>query len=329
MLTATQFVRLLITCAVVSTFAATGYAHAQTAYPTKPLRMVIGFAPGGPADIVARLITPQWSEALSQQVIVDNRGGAGGTIGAEIVAKAPPDGYTLGLGSSGNLIVAPGLYPKLGYNVARDLAPISCVAQTAFVLAVNPTVPAKNVGELVKIAKSRKEGLTFGSSGNGSSSHVAAELFRGVAGVNFVHVPYKGTGPSLAGVAGGEIDMMFADLSPALPLARNGRLRLIANLGAKRSAAAPDLPTVAESGVKMPPFVGRYIIFAPAGTSRDIITKLHGSIVSVLKNRDTQQRFDQAGIEIVGDTPEQCAATLRTEGDIYANVIRKAGIKPE
>ena len=321
--------RAAVHCALASMFVIAGSVHAQATYPTKPIRVVIGFAPGGPADIVGRLIAPRLSETLTQQVIIDNRGGAGGTIGAELVTKAPPDGYTLGLGSSGNLIVAPNLYPKLGYNVAKDVATISCLAQTAFVLAVNPTVPARNVGELVKIARSKKGALTYGSSGNGSTSHVAAELFRGIIGAEFVHVPYKGTGPSLAAVAGGEIDMMFTDLSPAMPLAKNGRLRLIANLGAKRQNAAPDLATVGESGVKMPPVVGRYVLFAPAGTPRDIITKIHGAVLTVLKNRETQQRFDQAGIEIVGDTPEQCAATLKTEGDIYGGVIRKAGIKPE
>lgn len=307
-----------------------GQPLAQTsAYPTKPIRVVIGFAPGGPADIVGRLITPKMSESLGQQIIIDNRGGAGGTIGGELVAKAAPDGYTLGLGSSGNLIMAPHLYPKIGYSVSKDFLPISCLAQTAYVIAINPTVPANTVGELVKIARSKKNALTYGTSGNGSTSHIAAELFRGAIGADFVHVPFKGTGPSMAAVVAGEIDMMLGDLSPAMPHAKNGRLRLLASLGNKRSPAAPQLPTVVEAGVKMPPVVGRYVLFAPAGTPRDIVTKLHGTVVAVLKTPDTQQRFEQAGIEVVGDTPDQCASTLKHEGDVYGGVIRKAGIRAD
>ena len=323
-----HFVRATLSCAVASMFLVAGGAHAQ-AYPSKPVRVVIGFAPGGPADMIGRLIAPRLTEALGQQVVIENRGGAGGTIGAEQVTKAAPDGYTLGLGSSGNLIVAPNLYPKLGYSVAKDVAPVSCLANTAFVVAVNPTVPAKDLGELIRIARSKKNALTYGTSGTGSTSHVAAELFRSAIGAEFVHVPYKGTGPSLAAVSAGEIDMMFGDLTPALPLSKAGRLRLVSNLGAKRSSAAPQLPTVAEAGVKMPPVVGRYILFAPTGTPRDVMTKVHAAVVAALKNPETQQRFDQAGMEIVGDTPEQCADTLRREGEIYGGVIRKAGIKPD
>jgi tripartite-type tricarboxylate transporter receptor subunit TctC len=324
-----RFVLRGISCVVASVFAGAGANVLAQAYPTKPVRVVIGFAPGGPADIVGRLVAPKMSENLGQQVVIDNRGGAGGTIGAETVAKAPPDGYTLGIGSSGNLIMAPHLYTKINYSVAKDLAPVSCLAQTAYVIAINPTVPAKNVSELVKLAKSKKNALSYGTSGPGSTSHIAAELFRGAIGADFVHVPYKGTGPSMAAVVAGEIDMMFGDLSPAMPHAKNGRMRLLASLGSKRSSAAPDLPTVAEAGVKMPPVVGRYALFAPAGTSREVISRLHGAVAAVLKSPDTQQRFEQAGIEIIGDMPDQCAATLRNEGEIYGGVIRKAGIKSD
>src|SRR5688572_24519866 len=290
-------------------------APAQS-YPAKPVRMVIGFAPGGPADIVARLVAPRTSENLGQQVVIENRGGAGGTIGAELVAKSPPDGYTIGLGSSGNLIMAPHLYPKIGYSVQKDFIPVSCLAQTHYVVAINPTVPAKTIGELVKIAKSKKNALSYGTSGNGSTSHIAAELFRGAINADFVHVPYKGTGPSMAAVVAGEIDMMLGDMSPALPHAKTGRMRILATLSSKRSTAAPELPTIAEAGVKMPPVVGRYAVFVPAGTSKDIVTRLHTAVVGSLKSPDTTQRFEQAGIEPVGDTPEQCASTLRSEGEI-------------
>jgi tripartite-type tricarboxylate transporter receptor subunit TctC len=322
-----------LVCVFVSTLwlGTAGGAVAQSAatYPVKPIRVVIGFAPGGPADIVGRLVGPKLTEVLGQAVVIETRGGAGGTIGMEVVAKAPPDGYTLGLGSSGNLIVAPHLYPKIGYNVLKDLAPISTLAVTAYVIAINPSVPAKSVAELVKLAKSKKNLLSYGTSGNGSSSHVAAELFRGAIGAELVHVPYKGTGPALTAVVGGEIDMMFADLIPALPHAQNGRLRLLATLGGKRASAAPNLPTMAEAGVQMQAIDGRYGIVAPAGTPHDIISRLHSAIVNVLKSPDVQQRFNQIGFEVVGDTPEQFAATLKTGGEAIGAVIRKAGIKPD
>jgi tripartite-type tricarboxylate transporter receptor subunit TctC len=304
-------------------------AQASAAYPTKPIRVFIGFAPGGPADICARVIAPKLSELLGQSVVIENRGGAGGTIGMDMVAKAAPDGYTLGLGSSGNLVVAPHLYPKAGYNVQKDLAPVSELATTAYAITVNPSVPAKTVAELVKLALSKKDLLSFGSSGSGASSHVAAELFSVATGAQMVHVPYKGTGPALTAVVAGEIDLMFADLIPALPHANNGRLRLLATLGAKRSAAAPNLPTITEAGVKMQPMAGRYGIIAPVGTSREIIAKLHNAIVTALKAPDIQQRFTQIGFEVVGDTPEQFATTLKTESDAIGAVIRKAGIKPD
>src|SRR4051812_36115815 len=312
-------------------FVLAGGAVAQPAggYPAKPVRVVVGFAPGGPADIAGRLVLPKVSEILGQQLVLESRGGAGGTIGMEAVAKAPRDGYTLGLGSSGNLIVAPHLYSKIGYSVAKDLAPVSSLATTSYVIAVNPSVPARTVAELVKLAKSKKNALTYGTSGNGSSSHIAAELFRNAIGAEFVHVPYKGTGPALTAVVAGEIDMMFADLIPALPHAQNGRLRLLANLGSHRSPAAPKLPTVAEAGIKMQPISGRYAVVAPAGTPRDIVATLHNAIAGVLKSPDTQQRLAQAGFEVAADTPEQLAATLKTEGDLIGGVIRKAGIQSE
>jgi tripartite-type tricarboxylate transporter receptor subunit TctC len=308
-----------------------GGALAQPAggYPVKPIRVVVGFAPGGPADIAGRLVTPKVSELLGQQLLLEARGGAGGTIGMEVVAKAPKDGYTLGLGSSGNLIVAPHLYPKVGYNVAKDIAPVASLATTSYVIVVNPSVPARTTAEFVKLAKSRKDPLTFGSSGNGSSSHIAAELFRAAIGGNFLHVPYKGTGPALTAVVAGEIDMMFADLIPALPHVQNGRLRLIATLGKHRPVAAPNVPTVAEGGVKMQPMSGRYAIVAPAGTPREIITTLYEAFATVLKSPDTQKLFAQAGFEVASDTPDQFAAILKSEGDVIGAVIRKAGIRAE
>ena len=312
-----------------SMVAAPVFAQVTSNYPTKAIRVFIGFAPGGPADIAGRVVAPKLSEALGQAVVIENRGGAGGTIGMELVVKAAPDGYTLGLGSSGNLVVAPHLYPKAGYNVQKDVVTVSQLATTAYAVAVNPSVPAKNIKELIKLALSKKDLLSYGSSGAGASSHVAAELFSVATGAQMVHVPYKGTGPALTAVVAGEIDLMFADLIPALPHAKNNRLRLLAAIGSKRAAAAPELPTIAEAGVKMQPMEGRYGIIAPPGTSREIVAKLHAAIVTVLKNPEIQHRFAQIGFEIVGDTPEQFAAVLKTEGDAIGAVIRKAGIKPD
>ena len=315
--------------AAIVTASGSVLAQPATGYPAKPVRVVIGFAPGGPADRIGRIILPRLSESLGQQFIIENRGGAGGTIGMEAVAKAAPDGYTLGLGSSGNLIVAPHLYPKIGYNIAKDIAPIAMLGTTSFVIAVNPGVPAKTAPDLVKIAKGQKDALTYGTSGNGSSSHVAAELFRHAVGVNFIHVPYKGTGPALTAVVAGEIDMMFADLIPALPHAQSGKLRLLANLGSQRSPAAPNVPTLAQAGVKMQPISGRYVLVAPGATPREIVTRLHSAIAAVVKTPDMQQKLQHAGYEVAHDTPEQLAATFKTEGDLIGGVIRKAGIKAD
>jgi tripartite-type tricarboxylate transporter receptor subunit TctC len=315
-----------ITAALIALGAVAG-AHAEGGYPNKPVRIIIGFAPGGPADIAGRVIAPALTEQLGQSVVVENRGGAGGTIGLDAVAKSPPDGYTLALGSSGNLIMAPHLYPKIPYNVLKDFAPVAMLAVSSYVLAINPTVPAKNMAEFVRIAKSKKKLLSYGTSGPGSTSHIAAELLAQSIGAEFVHVPYKGTGPSLTGVVAGEIDMMIADLTPAQPHAKSGRLRLLAVVGSKRSSAAPELPTMAEAGVKMQPVEGRYGILAPAGTPKDILARLHTAVIAALKNPDVKQRYGQIGFDIIGDTPEHFASTLKSEGEIFGAVIRKAGIE--
>lgn len=298
-------------------------------YPAKTIRMVIGFAPGGPADIAGRAVAPKLAELLGQQIVIDNRGGAGGIIGMDLVAKAPPDGYVIALGAAGNMIMGPQLNQKVPYDVQRDLAAVSQVATSPFVIAVNPSVPARTSGELIRLINSGKHQLTYGTSGNGSVSHIATELLRRALQAELVHVPYKGTGPALTAVVSGEIDMMVADMTPALPLAESGRLRLLATIATKRSSVMPQLPTVAEAGVKMHPIGGRYGILAPAGTPREIVARLNRAVVAALKSPDVQQRFAKIGFETVGDTPEQFAAILKAEGEVIGDVIRKAGIRPD
>ncbi|MCC7486518.1 MAG: tripartite tricarboxylate transporter substrate binding protein [Burkholderiales bacterium] len=309
--------------------AASGAQAQPAAYPSKPVRIMIGYAPGGPADLSGRVVAPKLTEALGQTFFIETRGGAGGTIGMDLVAKATPDGYTIGLGSSGNLVMAPQLYPRIPYNVQKDLIPVAQLAMSAYVIAVNPTVPAKTVPEFIKLARGLKNPLNYGTSGNGSTSHVAAELLGQAIAARLAHVPYKGTGPALAAVVAGEIDMMVADLTPALPHAASGRLRILGTVSSKRPSAAPHLPTMAEAGVKMHPVDGRYGIVVPAGTPRDVVARLHAAIITVLKAPDVQQRYAQMGFDVVGDTPGEFAATLKTEGEVFGGVIRRAGIKPD
>jgi tripartite-type tricarboxylate transporter receptor subunit TctC len=298
-------------------------------YPVKPVRIIVPFAPGGPVDIIGRLLAPRLAEQLGQPVVVDNRGGAGGTLGMDACAKAPPDGYTMAIGSQSSLVFAPFLYASLAYDPVRDLAPVAGVAVTPYVLAVNARVPAQNVGELVRLARSKKDLMSYGSSGSGAISHISAELFSIATGASIVHVPYKGTAPALAAMVGGEIDMMFADLIPVQPHAQSGRLRLLAAAGAKRTLAAPQLPTIAESGIKMQPVEGLYGMVVPAGTPREIIVRVNTAILTALKAPEVRQRFEQLGYEIVGDSPEQYGATLKREVGVFGPVIRRAGIKPD
>ncbi len=304
-------------------------AQAAASYPTKPIRLIVPFAPGGPNDTLARIVGQKLNELWGHPVVIENRGGAGGTIGVDAGAKSPADGYTLVMGGSSNLAVAPGLYAKLPYDPLRDLMPIVNVAVVPYVLAINPRVPAKNVRELVAIAKSKQGLLSYGSSGTGAMSHLAAELFRAAVGAEIVHVPYKGTAPAVTDVISGQIDMMFADLAPVAPHEKAGKLRLLAAAGSKRSAAVPQLPTMAEAGVKGYAVDAWFGIVAPAGVPKDIVAKLNTAIVNALKAPDVRQRFDQLGYEAIGDTSEQFGATIKTDIEKFGRVIRSAGIKAE
>ncbi|HET9405269.1 MAG TPA: tripartite tricarboxylate transporter substrate binding protein [Burkholderiales bacterium] len=298
-------------------------------YPTKPIRLIVPFAPGGPNDILGRLVGQKLTEQLGQTVVVENRGGAGGTIGLDAAAKSPGDGYTLSMGGSSNMTVAPALYTKLPYDSLKDFTPVILVAHVPYAVGVNPTVPAKNVKELIAIAKRKANYLSYGSSGTGSMSSLSAELFKSLSGTRIVHVPYKGTAPALTDVVSGQIDMMFADLSLIQNLARGGRLRLVAVTGSKRLASAPGVPTIAESGIKgyqIEPWFG---VVGPAGVPGAIVSRLNGVIAAGLKSADVTQRLDALGYEAIGGTPEQFAATIRADIPRYAKIVKTAGIKAE
>jgi tripartite-type tricarboxylate transporter receptor subunit TctC len=298
-------------------------------YPVKPIRLIVPFAPGGPNDILGRLVGQKITEQLGQTVVVENRGGAGGTIGLDAAAKSPGDGYTLAMGGSSNMTVAPALYAKLPYESPRDFTPIINVAHVPYAIGVNPTVPAKNVKELIAIAKRKADYLSYGSSGTGSMSSLSAELFKSLSGTRIVHVPYKGTAPALTDVVSGQIDMMFADLSLIQNLAKGGRLRLVAVTGSKRLASAPGVPTIAESGLKgylIEPWFG---VVGPAGVPAAIVARLNGVITSGLKSADVTQRLDALGYEAIGGTAGQFAATIRADIPRYAEIVKTAGIKAE
>ena len=321
---------LLHVCAAVTALAFSGQAAAQAAtYPSKAIRIIVPFAPGGPNDLLGRIVGQKLNELWGRPAVIENRGGAGGTIGVDAGAKSAPDGYTIVMGGSSNLAVAPGLYAKLAYDPLRDLTPITNVAIVPYVLTVNPHVPAKSVKELVAIARSKKGLLSYGSSGTGAMSHLAAELFRAASGAEIVHVPYKGTAPSVTDMIAGQIDMMFADLAAVAPHAKAGKLRLLATAGSKRSAAAPELPTMAEAGVKGYAVDTWFGIVAPAATPKDIVAKLSTAIANALKAPDVKQRFDELGYEAIGDTPEAFGATIKSDIEKFSRLIKSAGIKAE
>jgi tripartite-type tricarboxylate transporter receptor subunit TctC len=313
----------LLSCAVFSA------AAADSAYPSRPIRIIDAFPPGGPSDIVARALSPKLSESLGQTVVVDNRGGASGIVGCEIAAHAAPDGYTLLLGPSGALTIQPTLNPKLPFNVQRDFEPVSQLTTGPQVIAVHPAVPAKSVQDLIALAKAKPGQLNFASGGAGTSNHLAAEVLKLAAGINIVHIPYKGTGPALASVLGGEAQLIISSLLPALPHVKSGKLRALAVTSTSRSSAVPDVPTAAESGLPAFETSSWHGILVPAKTPRAIITRLHAEFVKVLNVPEVRERLTSQGLNIVASTPQQFAAHIKSETVKYARVIKQAGIKAE
>ena len=302
-------------------------ASAQPAgFPARPIHLIVPFAPGGPNDILARLVAHKLNEAWAQPVVVENRGGAGGTVGLGAAAKMPADGYWLAMGGSSNMAVAPSLYKKLAYEPRKDFAPIANVAHVPYALGVNPVVPARTVKELIAIARKKPGYLSYGSSGVGSMSALAAELLKSRARVSIVHVPYKGTLPALTEVMSGQVDLMLADLALILHYADAGKLRAIAVTGSRRAPAAPQVPTISESGLAgyvIEPWFG---VVAPAGVPKEIAGKLNAAVVAALKSRDVLQRLNALGYEPIGGSAAEFARTIEADIAKYSDLVKQAGI---
>ena len=307
--------------------AAAAVATAQT-YPAKPVRLVLGFPAGTNVDVLARPIAQRMTEALGQPVIVDNRAGATGLIANELVAKAPPDGYTLLVAPGSSLTSTPHLRVKMPYDAMKDFAPIIQINSFPQVLIVNPIVPAKTVKELIPVAKARP-GLTFGSSGVGSAFHLAGELFKSMAKIDMLHVPYKGGNLALNDLLGGRIDLMFYSLAIANPQIRAGKLRAIAVTGLKRDPLQPNVPTVDESGLKGYEITGWHGFFAPAGTPREVIDRVNATVAKILGTPEIRELWASQGMEVVTNTPEQFSKRMRADYEKYGRIVKAVGIQPE
>jgi tripartite-type tricarboxylate transporter receptor subunit TctC len=301
-------------------------AQAQT-YPSKPIRIVVHFPPGGPTDFVARAVGAKLSEAWGQQVLVDNRPGAGGVVGVEMVVRAPADGYTILFATGGSMSIAPAMIAKLPYNVFTDLTPIGLLVINPQMLVLHPSVPANNVRELIKLAKSKPGQLNYASVGAGSPNHLGVEMLKFMTGIDMVHIPYKGTAPAVTDLIAGQVSLMFNSMPSVLPQVQAGRLKGIAVGSAKRSPAAPDVPTVAESGVPGFEYVTWYGLFAPANTPKDIIAKFNTEVVRILQDKEIAQRFAREGAEPAPGTPEQLAKFMRAEHEQWKKTIAAAKMK--
>jgi tripartite-type tricarboxylate transporter receptor subunit TctC len=300
------------------------YAAAQN-YPVRPIRIIVPFTPGGSNDLVGRVLSQKFHETWGQPVIIDNRPGAGSTIGIDLVVRAAPDGYTL-LTTSGGIAINVSLY-QLPFNPRTDLAPISLLAQMPYLLAVTPSLPVKSVKELVAAARAQPGKFVFASSGTGTSSHLAMEMFRYMGGIEVLHVPYKGGGPSVTAVMGGETQGVFNVITGTLPYARSGKLRALGISSARRSDIAPDIPTIAESGVPGYDMIAWYNVFAPAKTPRAIIDKLNAEINRLLQTQDVRDRFSALGVSPLGGPPDALAKYLEFETQRWAKLIKETGVK--
>jgi tripartite-type tricarboxylate transporter receptor subunit TctC len=312
---------------------ALGFALATTAwaqpYPSKPIRIIVPFVPGGNVDITARTVAPALGDALGQPVVVENRPGAAGMVGAQAMIGSPADGYTLMMGSNSSLAVAPNLYPNWPYDPVKGIAPISNLAITPFVLVVKLGLPAQSLADFVKLAKERPAQLSMASGGNGSSNHLVGELFQMMTGLKFSHVPYKGTGAALVDLAGGQVDLLFDQASSTVPNVRGGKIRALAVASSSRQSALPDTPTFAEAGLRdfeIDNFTG---LVGPAGMPADAVAKVHAAAVKALATPQVRERFASLGVQPVGNTPEQFGVVIREDLARWSKVIKSAGVKVE
>ncbi len=304
-------------------------AMGQGAYPTKPVRLVVPFVPGGSTDLIARIMAKKLEETLGQQVIVENRAGAGGNIGVEYVAKSTPDGYTLIFGHVGTFGFGPSLYQQLPYDPVRDFAPIVLFASVPNMLVVHPALPAKSVRELIALARARPGRLNYGSSGNGSASHLATEYFKLLTRTNITAIPYKGTGPLVTDLIAGQTQLTITGVPPLYPFVQSGRLRGLAVGSTKRLAMMPDLPTIAEAGVPGYESSTWFGPLAPAKTPREIVVRLNTGLLKILQRPDVKKRFSEEGVEPLGSTPEEFDAYIKAEIERWGRVIKAAGVRPE
>jgi tripartite-type tricarboxylate transporter receptor subunit TctC len=315
-------------CCLLAALAPAG-APAQSAYPSRPIRFVAPFPPGGSSDVLCRLLGQKLTERLGQPVAVENRPGAGGNIGHEFTAKQPPDGYTILISSSSTLATNPHLYKRLGFDPVADFAPISMVASAGQVLVVHPSVPAKSVSELVALAKARPGQLNFGSGGKGIQSHISGEMFKAATGVDIVHVPYKGTVQAVSDLVAGQVQLVFADMVPAMPHIRAGRLRALAVTTEKRSPVLPDVPTMIESGIPGYRAGVWWAVVSPRGTPPAVVGRLNAELGRIVTLADVREKYASLGVETEHSTPEEVTARIRADTVEVAKVLAAAGVEPE
>lgn len=304
------------------------FAHAQgNTYPTRPIRFVVGFLPGGPSDTIARVVGAKLSEALGQQVVVDNRAGAGGNLSAEIVAAAQPDGYSLLLATGAPLVIAPVIGQKVGFDPDRDFAAVSKLGDSMSILCAHPSLAAGNIRELIALAKAKPGEINYASSGIATANHLAAELLNSMAGIRLTHVPFRGSGAALPALISGEVKLGFGPLLPAIPHVKAGRLKALGVSGIKRSSGAPDIPTIAEQGLPGFEVNSWYGVFVPSATPAPVVTRLNTELVRVLSLPDVRERLMRDGVEPGGSTPAQMLAVVQVEKKLWSKVIKDAGIK--
>ena len=296
-------------------------------YPSRPITLIVPYTAGGGNDVMARIVADKMGAALGQPIVVENRGGAGGSIATRAVAHAAADGYTLGLGGTGTLAIDPSLYPNVGYDPRKDFAPIGLIATSALVVLVHPSVPAKTIPELIALARQEPGKLAFASAGVGSGIHLGAELFASMAGIKLTHIPYKGSAPALTDLLGGHVQIYFSSLPPAIGLVQDGKVRALAVTGPERSKIFPDLPTVAETGLPGYAAVLHYGIVAPAGTPKPVVAKLAAALRTAIASPDVASKIATDGAEIMGMTPEEYAADIDREEAKWSEVVRRSGAK--